>query len=200
MGPRAAAAPPEDPLLRAAYDTLLDLGPGRTTLAEVARRAGVSRMTVYRRFDDRDRLLSALLTEQLGAVLAGVERDAARRRTARARAVYAVTGTVAALAGHPLLRRVLDLEPEALLPLMVSRFGSTQRLARDHLAALLRAGMARKGGDGTIRDGDPDLMALTVVLAAQSFVFSARVADRLDPRAGGELHRLTDSYLVPRKD
>lgn len=147
--------PPDDPVLRAAYDAVLDLGMRRTTLAEVARRASVSRMTVYRRYDDLDRLLSALLTEQLGAIVAEVERRVARRRTARDRAATAVVSVVAALQAHPLLTRVLDVDPETLLPLVVDRFGSSQRLAREHLAALLRQGMSRHGGDRSVRGATP---------------------------------------------
>lgn len=189
--------PPEDPVLRAAYDCVLDLGVRRATMAEVARRAGVSRMTVYRRYDDLDRLMAALLTQQLGAVMAEVERRARRRATARRRAVVAITDTVAALSVHPLLRGVLDVDPEALLPLVFERFGSSQRLARDHLAEDIRAGMSRYGGDGSIRPGDPDRMALALVLTAQSFVFSARVVERTDPSVAAQLGDVADRYLAP---
>ena len=39
---------PADAYLDAARDCILDVGWRRTTLTEVARRAGVSRMTIYR--------------------------------------------------------------------------------------------------------------------------------------------------------
>ena len=184
-------------MLRAAYDAVLDLGVRRTTLAEVARRAGVSRMTVYRRYDDLDRLLSALLTEQLAATVVAVEARVSGLPTARARASAAVVETVRALAAYPLLRRVLDVDPESLLPLVVDRLGSSQRLAVDHLAALLRTGMARYRGDGSVRAGDARRMALALVLTAQSFVFSGRVVDDTDPRVVDELRDLTDRYLAP---
>ena len=38
----------DDPVLGAAHEAILEIGLGRLTLAEVARRAGVSRMTVSR--------------------------------------------------------------------------------------------------------------------------------------------------------
>jgi AcrR family transcriptional regulator len=189
--------PPDDPVLRAAYDAVLDLGVRRTTLAEVARRAGVSRMTVYRRYDDLGRLLSALLTDQLGAVVEQVEARVTRLPDARSRASAAVVETVAALMAYPLLRRVLDVDPETLLPLVVERLGSSQRLARDHLAALIRAGMTRYHGDGSVRTGDADRMALALVLAAQSYVFAGRVVERTDPTVVAELGTLTDRYLAP---
>ena len=45
-------APALDPLLAATRDCVMDVGLKRTTLADVARRAGVSRMTVYRQYGD----------------------------------------------------------------------------------------------------------------------------------------------------
>ncbi len=42
----------DDQILDAARSCVLDFGLRRTTLAEVARRAGVSRPTVYRRWPD----------------------------------------------------------------------------------------------------------------------------------------------------
>ena len=59
---RHSAPVPTDPVLRAMHDCVMDVGLRRTTLADVARRAGVSRMTVYRQFDDLSGILSALLT------------------------------------------------------------------------------------------------------------------------------------------
>ena len=49
-------------ILDAVQESVLDVGLRRTTLAEVARRAGVSRMTVYRLHEDLDTLVAALLT------------------------------------------------------------------------------------------------------------------------------------------
>ena len=72
-----------DPVLRAAYDGVLEIGLGRLTLAEVARRAGVSRMTVYRRYDDLDRLISALLVVEFGAVIAEAAERARGAATGR---------------------------------------------------------------------------------------------------------------------
>ena len=42
----------DDALLDAARDCVLEVGVRRTTLTDVAKRAGVSRMTLYRRFPD----------------------------------------------------------------------------------------------------------------------------------------------------
>lgn len=175
-------------LLDAALSCVLDVGLRRTTLADVARRAGVSRMTVYRQYQDLDTLVSALLTRELTIVLAEIDAQVRVLPTARDRLVEAAVQVVEQMDHHPLYRRILDLDPELLLPLIVDRFGSTQRAAMAFIAEQVRAGQA----DGSIRDSDPDLTSTCVLLTAQSFVFSARLVDEGTRK---ELRHLLEAYL-----
>ncbi len=180
-----------DPVLQAARQCVLDVGLKRVTLADVARRAGVSRMTVYRQYGDLQTIVSELLTCELVALIERAREAAAHLPTARERLVQAGVRTVEELAHHPLYRRVLDLDPELLLPLVVDRFGSTQRAAIDLVAAEVAEGQA----DGSIRPVDPQLAATCLQLTAQSFVFSARVVE--GQPVGAELRHLLDAYLRP---
>ena len=54
-----------DRILTAAASCVRDFGVQRVTLAEIARRAGVSRPTVYRRWQDTATILAALLTDRI---------------------------------------------------------------------------------------------------------------------------------------
>jgi AcrR family transcriptional regulator len=180
-----------DPLLSAARDCVMDVGFRRTTLADVARRAGVSRMTVYRQYGDLPTIVSALLTCELVALIDDVQQEVEHLPTARERLVEAGVRLVQELVSHPLYRRVLDVDPELLLPLVVDRFGSTQQAAIDVLAEQVAAGQQ----EGSIGPGDPRLLATCLQLTAQSFVFSARVVEGQDVLP--ELRRLLDSYLRP---
>ena len=165
-----------DPILTAARNVLMARGPRRATLTEVARVAKVSRMTVYRRFESLDRLQSEVLTVELAQVLAAGAANAASG-TACERAATIITDTTRTAASNPVLRRILTVDPEALTPLMVSRFGRTQRAAADLLEPLLTAGMSSHGGDGSIRETDPSVLAQSVVLCAQGWVFAAGAID-----------------------
>lgn len=182
-------------MLEAAKGCVLDVGLRRTTLADVARRAGVSRMTVYRRYGDMPSLVSALLTRELVGLIGQARADVADRPTARERLVEAGVLTVDRLADHPLWRRVLDLDPELLLPLVVDRFGASQRAAVALVAEQVREGQR----DGSVRAVDPALAATCLLLTAQSFVFSARIvaASHSRAEAGAELRLLLDAYLRP---
>ncbi|MBK5305707.1 MAG: helix-turn-helix transcriptional regulator [Frankiaceae bacterium] len=184
-------APVLDPLLAATRECVMDVGLKRTTLADVARRAGVSRMTVYRQYGDLQTIVNKLLECELLALLADARDEVAGLPTARERLVEAAVRTVAALAHHPLYRRVLDLDPELLLPLVVDRFGSTQKAAIDLVAVQVAEGQQ----DGSVRAVDPRTAAICMQLTAQSFVFSARVVE--GQPVGDELRHLLDAYLRP---
>ena len=196
-----AHAVPEPPgtdavILAAARSLALDVGFRRATVADVARRAGVSRMTVYREFDDIAAIWSRLLTDELVDLIAHAADDLAGLPTARDRIVGLAAVLVERVPEHPLFRRALDLDPELLLPLVVDRFGSSQRAVLARLEPMLAAGQA----DGSVRtDLAPGSAATAVLLAAQSFVFSARAIDtRPDPAAvRAELPVLLDRYLAP---
>ncbi|GEM_PF-384904 len=162
----------DDPILTAAREVLMARGPRRATLAEVARVAQVSRMTVYRRFDSLERLLAEVLTVELAQVLAqGATGDTTG--TARQRCVMTIAATTHSAATNPVLQQILAVDPESLTPLMVERFGRTQRAAAQLLEPLFIEGMASRGGDGSIRDTNPTALAHGVVLSAQGWVFAA---------------------------
>jgi AcrR family transcriptional regulator len=193
--PRSTATTSDEAVLAAAKQCVLDVGLRRATLADVARRAGVSRMTVYRRYGDFPSLVSELLTTELLALVDEARDELADLGSARERLVEVGVLVVERLAVHPLWCRVLDLDPELLLPLVVDRFGSTQRAVIEQVAVQVVEGQR----DGSVRDVDPQLAATCLLLTAQSFVFSARIVGGLHPveSTSGELRRLLDSYLRP---
>src|SRR5919199_6007450 len=80
----------DDVLLDAARECVLAVGVRRTTLSDVARTAGVSRMTLYRRFPDLEALLSALMTREFGRLVEET-RVADNGASCRERAVAWVT-------------------------------------------------------------------------------------------------------------
>ncbi|PWW65681.1 TetR/AcrR family transcriptional regulator [Actinokineospora spheciospongiae] len=185
----------DDVLLDAARDCVLATGVRRTTLTDVARRAEVSRMTLYRRFPDVRSLLAALMTREFGQALARTQDSVADRPSARDRLVSGAVAGVRAIANDPLMRTVLDRDGELVLPYVVSRLGSTQQIAERFLRAQLEAGHA----DGTVRRADPLVQARALLLVVQSFVLShvPATAD-LDPEdLLAELAHLLETTLRP---
>jgi AcrR family transcriptional regulator len=182
------------PILDATRASVLAVGVRRTTLTDVARRAGVSRMTVYRLVPDVTTLILEVMSREFAALFAAAEADARRRRTARARIAGTTTSVVRRLHDAPLFHRVLDVDPELLLPYLTERWGTTQRIAAAQIRRMLADGQA----DGSVRRGDLDTMALALVLMVTPFVVSARMLDE----AGAaplltELERVVDAALRP---
>jgi AcrR family transcriptional regulator len=188
------AGVPELPhgVANAVRQSVLAVGVRRTTLTDVARRAGVSRMTLYRIVPDVEALILSVMTSDFAALLSAAEAAASRRRTARARLVAMTTEVVRRLPDEPLFRRVIDVDPELLLPYLTDRIGSTQRIAIGHVRRLITEGQA----DGSIRRGDPDVMAIAVLLAVAPFAVSARLLDDIGRDAArGELSTGLDGWL-----
>lgn len=181
-------------LLRAARECVLAYGVRRSTLTEIARRAGVSRMTLYRRFPDVHSMVTALMTEEFAGTLRQAHADEGAG-TARQRLVSATTRCVRLLQSDPLLRRVLETDAEMLLPYLVERLGSAQLTAERFVRGYLREGHI----DGSIRNTDPNAQTRALLLTAQSFVVSAApAASGVDPRdLAAELARLLDAALRP---
>src|SRR3954467_4340840 len=181
-------------VLDATRATVLAVGVRRTTLTDVARRAGVSRMTVYRLVPDVTTLILEVMSREFAALFAAAEADARRRRTARGRIAATTTSVVRRLHDAPLFHRVLDVDPELLLPYLTDRLGTTQRIAIAQIRRMLADGQA----DGSVRRGDIDTMALALVLMVTPFVVSARMLDDIgaEPLLS-ELERIVDAALRP---
>ncbi|MGJ7907636.1 TetR/AcrR family transcriptional regulator [Actinopolyspora sp. H202] len=182
----------EDGILDAARECVLAVGMRRTTLTEVARRAGVSRPTVYRHWQDMRSLAADLLTRELRSLLPS---DDEAGGSARERGLDRIISTVAAIREHPLLRKILETDPELLITYTFDRLGTSQREILEVFAAAIREGQR----DGSITDGDPEELAAMLLLVTQSAALSSRVvAERLPAeRLDQQLRTMLENYLRP---
>jgi AcrR family transcriptional regulator len=190
--PEAEPASAADLALDAARESILAVGWSRTTLTDVARRAGVSRMTLYRRWPDMGTLLGDLMTREWGD-LVHVDTTGS---TALDRLVRSVVGTVQAVRANPLFARIIELDPERLLPYLVERPGRSQGLVLAAVVDLVEAGQAA----GEIRAGDPQLIARSIVLSCHGFVLSPQTMTRPGVSVAAldaELGALVEGYLRP---
>jgi hypothetical protein len=134
------------------------------------------------------------MTREFAALLDAAEAASSRRRSARARIVATTVEVARRLPDEPLFRRVLDVDPELLLPYLTDRIGATQRLAVAHLRRMLAEGVA----DGSVRRTDLDVLATTLVLTVAPYVVSARLLDEVGRGAAlDELSRMVDAWLAP---
>ena len=144
----AAVEPPDDAISERVLDATLDLaaasGIRNLTMDDVARRAGVGRMTVYRRFGDKTRLVEALAVREGRRCLAELDAAARPAQPIADQGAEGVVTSVRLAREHPLLNRLARIEPESVLRALTADRGAMFALARTFLAERLRA--AQKAG------------------------------------------------------
>ncbi|MEW9551440.1 TetR/AcrR family transcriptional regulator [Nonomuraea sp. NPDC050783] len=174
-------------VLDAAYEGMLEQGLRRLTMDDVARRAGLSRVTVYRRFARKGELIEAVLQRELRRFLRAFEQELAPLPTTAERVVEGFALTLRLVRAHPLLTRLLATEPETILPQLTVEAGPYVAVARRYLAERL-AGPAG-GGAGS---AEAEALAETYVRVALSFVLTPDSAiplrDAADARAYARRH------------
>jgi len=189
---------PDDAYLDAAREAILAVGWSRTTLTDIARRAGVSRMTLYRRWPDTQTLLADLMTREWGYVVTAAGVGTTGDGDALDRIARGIVATVQSLRANALLRRIVDVDPEVLLPYLLDRRGRSQEMVADALAALIAQGQKEK----SIRRGDPVVLARSLVLACHGFTLSAHTMSEDGTRDAdvahldAELDQLVRRYLA----
>ena len=184
------ADPNRERILSAAATCVRDFGIERVTLAEIARRARVSRPTVYRRWPDTHAILADLLTQRVADVL----REIPSRGTGRAAIVDRVVAVAGRLRDDDLLMAVLHSAPEFAMVYIAERLGTSQQLLIDALAADI--GAAQAGGG--VRAGNPRQLSTMVLLVAQSTIQSAQIVEPILPAdaLAAELARVLNGYLA----
>lgn len=199
MTPKRHKVSFDDTALDAVRDCVLAVGVRRTTLTDVARRAGVSRMTLYRRWPDVRALVGDLMTREWIAVARAAMPPEEPSRPARDTLADGLVAGVRALRDHPLFRKIVDVDPELLLPYVLDRRGASQ----DALLELITDAVRRGHDDGSVRPGHPVRQARTLLLIVQSFTFSLRtMTDEDDPELAtaafdDELRHLLERTLAP---
>lgn len=127
-------------ILDASYEQLLAFGLRRTSVEDIAQRAGVARITVYRRFGGRDELIRAVLLREGRRVFAIVDAAVAGIDDADEQLVEGFVAILSATRSHPLLQRLLETEADATVSSLTTHGAPVMALGREFLAGhLLRA-------------------------------------------------------------
>lgn len=190
LGPAGEPDPVSERIVDAALALFRTFGLRRTTIEDVARRAGLGRATVYRRFESKDNLVAAVLRVQTRRTLAEIEAAMAGVEPADRRLVEGFVAGLRAVREHPLFGPLLEIEPEFALPYLTVQAGELIALARQFAAGHIR----RAQDEGTVAAQlDPEMAAEVVVRLAHSILLAP---EGVIPTGEDALRAFAADYVV----
>ncbi|SMC64949.1 TetR/AcrR family transcriptional regulator [Kibdelosporangium aridum] len=179
-------------VLDGAYEQFCRMGIRRSTMEDVARRAGVSRITVYRRFTTKDALVEQVVRREFRRYFDQFLIDIEQAKTLADRVVLGFVSSLQAIRRNPLIGGLLAIEPDVLLPSMMSDDGRTLATVQRFVAGQLR----REQHAGNLAsDVDVELAAEMMARVSASFLLMpSHVVDLDDDE---QLRTVARRFLVP---
>ncbi|MFI7669112.1 TetR/AcrR family transcriptional regulator [Nocardia sp. NPDC049526] len=125
-------------LLESALSAFLDFGIKRTSMGEIARRAGISPATLYRRFESKNDLVEAVSVREAQRFVAEIDKRVQKVDGVEEQLIEIFVAVITEIAGNELLRRLLRTEPDLILPRLTTEAGPIIAVGRTYLAEKLR--------------------------------------------------------------
>ncbi|NMO02568.1 TetR/AcrR family transcriptional regulator [Gordonia sp. TBRC 11910] len=179
-------------IVDAASEQFGQIGVRHSTMEDVARRANVARITIYRRFPTKDALVEAVTAREFRNYFAQFLVDIRRAETVADRVVLGFVSSLRAMRNNPVLGGLLSVDPHLLASSMIGDGGEMVSVVRQFVAGQLR----REQTAGHVApDVDVDLVAEMMVRVSASFLaIPSRVVDLDDDEQLADLARWA---LVP---
>ncbi len=180
-----------DRVAAAALDEFAEHGIRRTSMEDVARRAGVSRMTVFRRFASKQRLVEVVIAREVHRGMQELDLLWEGAQTLEDRLVAGFEFAGRYVSGHPLFDRLLRSEPDVLLPPLTLDGGPVLELYRSLIANRLQAEV----NAGRAATSDLDGVAEVIARLAISLLLTRDGTITLDDPHS--VRRLVNLTLLP---
>ena len=189
----SAADETSERILEAGARQAEDFGLRRFTIDDVARRVGMSRVTIYRYFPRKDQLIEAILLRELRRFLDSVDAAIAPYDTVEERLVEGFVFTLKFLRRHALLNRLLRTEPELILPSLTVKGGPVLDAGREFIARFAY----REAEEGRLALSDEDVAGVSEMLARAVLSFVLTPQSVLGLETEQEIRHFAEHYLAP---
>ena len=173
----------DERILDAALREIAAHGTAQATMTDIAERAGVGRVTLFRRFGGKEALIERLVLRELSRFLAHVDATLSDIDDLEQRVVEAFLLCVRAGAEHPLVARLARTEPGLALERLSRGDPSPLDVGREFVAARL---------------GSDELADALVRLAASYVFLPGAAVDVRDERAARTFAERTLAPMVAR--
>jgi AcrR family transcriptional regulator len=189
---RDDAADLESRILDAALIQFAKVGVKKSTIEDVARQAGVDRVTVYRRVGSRDDLVQAVISREVATLLAELAAMPERHDSIDDLVADMFVTVVTRWRTHPMVERMLAVEPERVIMKLTVDGATTFTMCVTATATTLEHAVRR----GLLVDSD-DLMtrAEIVCRVVHSLILAPHGAAPLG--SDDALAEFAHRYLVP---
>ncbi|MBW0271670.1 TetR family transcriptional regulator [Nocardia sp. MH4] len=179
-------------ILDAALVQFEQVGVKKTTIEDIARQAGVDRATVYRRVGSRDDVVTAVFAREVARVLADLRSLPSRHDNLDDLVADILVTVIGRWREHPLVQRLLVLEPDRVMPHLTTDSASTFTMSILTTESMLRDAIAA----GLLAE-TPDLLARAEVLCRVVHSMILAPTGLLPLRTDDELDAFARTYLVP---
>jgi AcrR family transcriptional regulator len=123
-----------DRIIDAALRQFELFGVARSTVEQITKRSGLSRVTLYRRFPGKQQLVEAVVLREVRLFLDRLDERLDQLSTPAEKIAEGFVFTLDAIRSHALLARLLEAEPESVLRYFTVEGGPVVAAARDYLA------------------------------------------------------------------
>lgn len=184
----------DDVIIAAARESVMTVGLRRTSIAEIARKAGVSRPTVYRRYADIGELLGEVTNREILHMLEGLRYVPG---DSRARMLLRIRIVVQRIIESDFFPGLVKTDPDRVLEALTGEMSDTQL---EIVEKFILPGVRHGQEDGTIREHDSYLLARNIYRLIQTMVLVWRPDGKdaaLDKKSVEEVVDMVDRYLRP---
>lgn len=181
-------------ILDAARMLFLESGLRRTTMEDVARQAGIGRITIYRHYEDKHALFQTVVLREAQQALQEIEAALRGISCPDQRFTEGFVLVVNGVRRHPLITRLLQTEPEWLLPYLTVDGTAMLNFGRLYVSSFFRQQDTRH----FLRDElDADMTAELLWRLLHSIVLTP--GGQLAPETGGDDHlrHIARTFLLP---
>jgi AcrR family transcriptional regulator len=193
MATRSKAEGTSERILDEAVRQAEEFGVRRLTIGDVAERVGVSRVTVYKYFPGKDRLVEAVLLREMRRFLRDVDAAVAPYDTLEDRLVEGFVFALGWLRRHRLLNRLLRTDPELIVPNLTVGAGPVLAAGREFIAGFAR----READEGRLPLAEDEIEAVSELLARAVLSFVLTPDSVVGMRTQAEIRSFAEHYLAP---
>jgi AcrR family transcriptional regulator len=182
--------PTEAKILDAALGLFAEVGIRRTSIDDIAKRAGVNRATLYRRVGAKEQIVRAAMLRETSRVLGDIVGQLQLLTDEEQRITVGFAVTVTALRTNPILQKALAVDVEETLAAITVDAADVVSLATAFVSDQI---VTTRGRHATHQDAEE--LAGIIVRLVHSLVLTPDAPPRL--RTDAELRAFAARHLVP---